>query len=51
MSPFYINYGFEPSNLTRTIEVLADNLAIALIAVELYELHKNLRLELMFCYQ
>ena len=31
------------------MEVLADNPAIALIAAELRELHKNLRLELMFC--
>jgi hypothetical protein len=48
-SPFYANYRFEPNDLTRTIEVLADNLAAALTATEIREIHTSLRLDLMFC--
>jgi hypothetical protein len=51
MSPFYTNYRFELSDLTRTIEVLVDNLATALTATEIREIYTSLRLDLMFCYQ
>src|ERR1700712_1494926 len=50
-SPFYANYGFEPNDLTGTIEVLADNPAAALTATEIREMHASLRLDLMFCRQ
>jgi hypothetical protein len=50
-SLFYANYGFEPSDLTGTMEVLADNPAAALTAQEIREIHANLRLDLMFCRQ
>jgi hypothetical protein len=50
-SPFYANYGFEPNDLTGTIEVLADNPAVALTATEIREIHASLRLDLMFCRQ
>jgi hypothetical protein len=33
------------------MEILEDNLAVALTAKELRELHANLRLDLMFCRQ
>jgi hypothetical protein len=50
-STFYANYGFEANELTRTIEVLADNPGAALTATELREMHANSRLDLMFCRQ
>jgi hypothetical protein len=50
-SPFYANYGFEPNDLTGTMEVLADNPAAALTATEIREMHASLRLDLMFCRQ
>jgi hypothetical protein len=50
-SLFYANYRFEPNDLTGTIEVLADNLAAALIATEIREMHTSLCLDLMFYYQ
>jgi hypothetical protein len=48
MSLFYATYGFQPNNLNRTIEVLAKNLAAAVTAFDLQQIHKDLRLELMF---
>jgi hypothetical protein len=51
MSPYYVTYGFQPNNLNRTIEVLAKNLAAKVIAFNLQQIHKDLRLELMFCYK
>jgi transposase InsO family protein len=48
-SPFYANYRFEPNDLTGTMEVLADNPAVALTATEIREMHASLRLDLMFC--
>jgi hypothetical protein len=48
MSPFYANYRFELNDLTRTIEVLADNPAVALTATEIREIYASLRLDLMF---
>jgi hypothetical protein len=50
MSPFYANYRFEPNDLTRTIEVLVDNLVAVLIVTEIREIYTSLRLDLMFCY-
>jgi hypothetical protein len=50
MSLFYTNYRFELNDLTRTIEVLVDNLVVALIVTELREMYTSLRLDLMFCY-
>lgn len=50
-SPFYVTYGFQPNNLNGTIEVLAKNLAIVVIVFDLQQIHKDLRLELMFCCQ
>jgi hypothetical protein len=44
-------YGFQPNNLNRTIEVLAKNPAAAVTAFDLQQIHKDLRLELMFCRQ
>jgi hypothetical protein len=49
ISPFYANYRFELNDLTRTIEVLADNLVAALTATEIREMYASLRLDLMFC--
>jgi hypothetical protein len=34
-SPLYATYGFQPNNLNGTIEVLAKNLAIVVIAFDL----------------
>ena len=50
-SPFYATYGFEPSDLTGTMEVLSKNPAAALKATEMQEMHANLRLDLTFCRQ
>jgi transposase InsO family protein len=50
-SPFYANYGFEPNDLTGTMEVLADNPVAALTATEIREMYASLRLDLMFYYQ
>jgi hypothetical protein len=44
-------YGFQPNNLNGTIEVLAKNPAAAVTAFDLQQIHKDLRLELMFCRQ
>jgi hypothetical protein len=51
MSLFYVTYGFQPNNLNGTIEVLAKNPATAVTAFDLQQIHKDLRLELMFCCQ
>jgi hypothetical protein len=50
-SPFYATYGFQPNNLNGTMEVLAKNPAAAVTAFDLQQIHKDLRLELMFCRQ
>jgi hypothetical protein len=41
-------YSFQPNDLNGTIEVLAKNPAAAVIAFDLQQIYKDLRLELMF---
>jgi hypothetical protein len=48
MSLFYANYRFELNDLTRTIEVLVDNLVVVLMVIEIREIYTSLCLDLIF---
>ncbi|KAI7411517.1 hypothetical protein KC336_g12012 [Hortaea werneckii] len=50
-TPFYATYGFDPPDLTGSMEALSNNPAAAMSAQQISDMHANLRLDLMFMQQ